>query len=320
MAKPVGFATPSGYYLRSEFVTSRRGPSHCGVRRPTHVPANRSMKQARRLVSPPIACASALEPQTAAKTGSISVLPSASDVAVGDTLSIEYTPPAGLFDTSLDSKTLFYWAGGFRDWSGEAENETLTFPLIPLGDGRFRVSICIPEYANSVTFGFTDDSGFKWDTNNGDFFRICVKYQKRLNKDGKVEAFVADEDDASDSSGGGRDLQNLSASPPVLKEGEEDILHKVRGEAALVAEETGLGAIQVNQARDVFTRVDKDWKGTIPISSVGHALAELDFDLPQSRIDELVAKYVKDDHVATMTEFVLIYAELEAADEGINMI
>jgi hypothetical protein len=245
----------------------------------------------------------------------VAVYPSATDVAVGDTLRVEYDPPQGVFAhvTDSDSAKLLFWAGGFNDWNGDEDDETLLFPMIPLEGGRYRVSICVPDYAKSVVFGFTDESGFAWDTNDGKYFRIPIRFQKRYNpKEEVVEEFEA-------SNTISMDLKRESASPPVLDVAEERTLHKIRGEATMVGEEKGLGNIHISQARDTFDRYDTGRKGFISISNVASALEVMGFDLPQSRVTELVTKFVAGDK-ASMTEFMLLYAELELDDEGINIV
>jgi hypothetical protein len=271
-------------------------------------------RQGRR-ASAGVQCATALMSQGATAQGRVAIYPSPIDVAVGDTLRVEYDPPEGIFAhvSNSNSAKLLFWAGGFNDWNGDEEDETLLFPMIPLEEGRYRVSVCVPDYAKSVVFGFTDESGFAWDTNDGKYFRIPIRFQKRYNaKEEVVEEFEA-------SNTISMDLKRESASPPVLDVAEERNLHKIRGEATMVGEEKGLGNIHISQARDTFDRYDTGRKGFISISNVASALEVMGFDLPQSRVADLVSKFVSGDK-ASMTEFMLLYAELELDDEGIDIV
>lgn len=58
-----------------------------------------------------------------------------------------YTPPDGLFK---DQDCLLY-CGGFNGWDGE--EDAFTVPMMPTEDGRFRVSITVPNFAK-VRGGF----------------------------------------------------------------------------------------------------------------------------------------------------------------------
>jgi hypothetical protein len=264
-----------------------------------------------------VRCAATVPSPGTATNGKIQVYPSADNVAVGDTLRVEYYPPEGTFDhvISSGSKKSLYWAGGFADWSGDEKDETLLFPMIPLEGGGYRVSVCVPDYAKSIAFGFTDESGLAWDTNGGNYYRIPVRFQKRYNaKDDMVEEFEAERTKQISM-----DLKRESASPPVLDVAEERTLHKIRGEATMVAEKKGLGNIHISLARDTFDRYDDGRNGYIPTSKVATALETMGFDLTQSHVDELVARFVKGEN-ASMTEFMLLYAELELADEGLEIV
>lgn len=268
------------------------------------------------------ACArsTALEPTTlptpanAKEAGVVVVYPSANEVAVGDTLSVEYTPPPNKF--SHESKATVLWAGGFAEWDPEDEsNNTLFFPMMPIAHGRYRVSLCVPNFATNIQFAITDTSGFEWDLNGGSLFEIKVKYQQRPTSDGEVENFDATQTETKHRV----QLDHPTAIEPVLQPDVEENLHRVRGEAVLIGEEKGLGNIQISQARDTFDRFDRDRTGTMLTADIPKALELLDFDLEEERINELCNMYVKGEK-ASMTEFMLVYADLEMADEGIQMV
>ena len=73
--------------------------------------------------------------------GSVTFLPENEELAAEETVEIVYSPPRELF---RDSDTLLY-CGGFNGWDGE--DEAITLPMIPIEDGKFRVSINIPNFA-----------------------------------------------------------------------------------------------------------------------------------------------------------------------------
>lgn len=278
-----------------------------GAAAPARHAAAPARRAARAPPPPPRACATTAG-AVATGAGTISVIPDRS-VSVGDVLYVEYAPPEGLFD--LGSDALLYWAGGFKGWTGESADETLLFPLVRLGHGRYRVSVCVPDYATSIQFGFCDAAGYAWDM----AYAIPVRYQKRPKKDGTVEEFVAGGDGAFDS-----DLARESASPPVLTVDAEENLHKIRGEATLVGEDSGIGNVFIAQVRDTFDRFDVDRTGTIPAEKIGATLSALNFDLDKSRVAELTAKYVGDNDTCSMTEFMSLYCELELEDEGLDIV
>lgn len=56
-------------------------------------------------------------------------------------MEVIYRPPDNLFK---DTDALLY-CGGFNGWDGE--DEALTLPMIPIEDGKFRVSINVPNFA-----------------------------------------------------------------------------------------------------------------------------------------------------------------------------
>lgn len=244
---------------------------------------------------------------------------------MGDTLVVEYTPAAGVF---APDDTLF-WAGGFRGWRGREEDETLLFPMIreeagAEGGFEWRVSVAVPEFATGVGFGFCDAAGFNVDLDGGEGYCVGVKFQKKVGEDGEVVDVVAGEGEEEEEEGveeeGGRDLERKSASEPVLSVAEEETLHRVRGEATMAGEEAGLGSVFISQVRDVFDRFDVGRKGEVGVAVVGQLLEELGFDIGEERLQTLLRKYIGGGNVCGMTEFMLLYCELELADEGIDIV
>lgn len=73
--------------------------------------------------------------------GSVAFIPENEELAAEETVEILYTPPEGLF-ASVDS---LLYCGGFNGWDGE--EEAMTLPMMPVDDGRFRVSINVPNFA-----------------------------------------------------------------------------------------------------------------------------------------------------------------------------
>lgn len=287
-----------------------------GVQR-TH--DNATLPRARRARAPTCSAAPVLR----AATGTIQVQADMDEIAVGDTLMIEYTPSPGSPFLDENVGTLL-WTGGFNGWRGEESAtddddrggaaQTLHFPLMPLLNGSFRVSVMVPDYARTVDFAVSSASGFAWDDNDGQFFVIPVKYRKRLDREGEVEAYVADTGVEIK-----RDAKvELSESPVMMPEVEKN-LHRIRGEAALIGEEKGLGNILVSQARDTFERYDHGRVGLIEKSDVHNALADMCFDLPADKVEELMVRFVGEKQ-CSMVEFMLIYAELELEDYGILMV
>lgn len=256
---------------------------------------------------------------TAAGTGKIRVIPD-KEVSVGDVLYIEYEPPAGVFN--LDSEDMLYWAGGFKNWTGDSADETLMFPLVKLGPSQFRVSLCVPDYAESIKFGFCDSNGFAWDMG----YSVPVKYRKRGKNDGTVEEFVATEEGeeaVAETVAGGEfdaDLARESASPPVLTVDAEENLHKMRGEAQIVGEESGIGSVFISQVRDTFARFDDDRSGLVKVSQVGNILSALNFDLDDDRVSDLTSRFIGSTDICTMAEFMALYCHLESNDEGLDIV
>ncbi len=256
--------------------------------------------------------------------GSITVNCDVNEIAVGDTLMIEYTPPEG--SSLLDSAAgTLLWTGGFNGWRGESKAEgaredgseqTLHFPFTPLLDGRFRVSVTVPDYAKSVDFCVTSANAWSWDDNNGNMYTLPVKYRKKVDKDGQVIEFESNDKTQEVR----REAKLEEDAPRVMVPEEEARLHRLRGEAALVGEEQGLGNILISQARDTFDMLDRDKVGTITAQDVGKALEHLSFDLSDDELNDLVKRFVKDEGKVTMVEFMLLYSELELNDYGLQMV
>jgi len=258
------------------------------------------------------------------------------DVSVGDTLSVTYTPPVGLF-TEDD---VVCYAGGFNGWSSETDTTPLLFPAQSLFNGSYRVSVVVPNFARVLDFAFVQDAaagGVRYDDNSGALFHIPVVNQLRLTANGEVQSYVAgSEDEEADGTRSGLEVDgdrgvDLSGGggvggvgmDPVLDEGEEAALHRSRGESALVGEAAGLGNIQISAARDAFERLDPEMTGVLSVEASVRALVLLGFEMTEGRlrtlISEVGAKVGAGGELA-MTDFMLVYADLENADEGIEIL
>ncbi len=164
-------------------------------------------------------------------SGTIRVCCDVNEIAVGDTITIEYTPAPESPFLADDFSSTVLWTGGFNGWRGDEESgagaQTLNFPFTPLLNGSFRVSVCVPDYAESLDFAVTDQSGYVWDNNSDEYYTIPVKYRKRLSQEGDVEEYVAAEGEEVM-----RDLSAEQETSPVMVPEEEQRLHRIRGEAA----------------------------------------------------------------------------------------
>lgn len=273
-------------------------------------------------INRPPTCNTPLTADAGVATGEIRVHGDASEIAVGDTIVIEYTPCANSPLLDNDTAGILLWTGGFNGWKGlgssedDGSSQTLHFPFTPLLDGKFRISITVPDYATSVDFCVTSSANsWLWDDNSGDMYIIPVKYRKKMDKEGKVEEYVADKGIEIK-----RDAKAEENTSPVMMPEEEEVLHRIRGEASLVGEEKGLGSILISQARDVFERFDHSRKGIILVTEIPAALKELSFELSDEETKDLIKQYVKDDTICTMVEWMIIYSELELSDYGIQMV
>lgn len=83
-----------------------------------------------------------------------------SELSIGDTIRINYKPRG--FEP-------LYFLGGFG-WDGN--DKPMTLPMIPSGDGLYRVSVNLPNFAKSLDFCFSD--GVRYDTNDGNLYHIMV--------------------------------------------------------------------------------------------------------------------------------------------------
>lgn len=283
-------------------------------RAPHPLPSPASSKRCR---APAVASVSPAATAPAVGAGSIKVIPEG-DVSVGDVIYIEYKPPAGMFDLENDDEMISF-AGGFKGWTGAEDDETLIFPCTKLLDGALRVSVCVPDYATSIQFGFFNQSGFAFDMT----YAITVKFRKRPKKgseEGEVEMYVAGEEAEVDEAQFGADLKRESASAPVLTVDAEETLHQIRGEATMVGEEAGVGSVFISQVRDTFSRFDVEGVGLIQVEDIPRVLGALSFELDDDRLKELTKKYVARGDQCAMTEFMGLYCELENEDEGIVIV
>lgn len=73
--------------------------------------------------------------------GSVTFVPENDELAAEETVEIIYSPPDGLF---ADADSLLY-CGGFNGWDGE--EEAVTMPMMPMENGKFRISINVPNFA-----------------------------------------------------------------------------------------------------------------------------------------------------------------------------
>lgn len=259
-------------------------------------------------------------------------------MSVGDTLTVTYTPPAGLFTPD----DVVCYAGGFNGWSSETDTSPLLFPAQSLLDGRYRVAVVVPNFARVLDFAFVQDAaagGVRYDDNGGALFHIGVVNQLRLTPDGEVQSYVANKDGSAvdagadgaggDGDGGGGRGVDLAGGggvggvgmEPVLDEGAEAALHRSRGESAAVGEAAGLGNIQISAARDAFERQDPTMTGVLSVAAAVRALVILGFEMDERRLRELrstVGAGGGDD--LHMSDFVRVYADLENADEGIDIL
>ena len=244
------------------------------------------------------------------------------ELAVGDTLRVTYTPAQSWIESTQPS-TLLMLAMCFNDADWEKEKPVL-FPLTETGTGDYRVSVNVPDFAKSLEFAFTD-GGFRWDTNEDQYYRVNIKYQQKLNKDGEIETVIVGEGDEEGDDTIKRDLSAEDKFQPILKPNEEASLHRIRAEASVIGEKEGLGNIQVSLARDAFERYDDDRDGVIALKDLKQVLADIEFaDLDQDRYDELVRTFVDENPTeetrVSMTAYMLMYSALEKDDEGIDIV
>ncbi|GAB0491967.1 hypothetical protein MMPV_003225 [Pyropia vietnamensis] len=289
-------------------------------------------------IIPPTAVDSSGAVTVATTPGTFTFSPSDRDVSVGDTLTLTYTPPPGLFTPD----DVVCYAGGFNGWSAETDTSPLLFPAQSLLDGRYRVAVVVPNFARVLDFAFVQDAvegGVRYDDNGGKLFHIGVVNQLRLTPDGEVQSYVANvdgsaDDDADADGVGGDSRRGVDIKggggvggvgmAPVLGEGEEEALHRSRGESALVGEAAGLGNIQISAARDAFERQDPAMRGVLSAASAVKALLFLGFEMDEERLKEVQATAgVRERGEAEglhMSDFMRVYAELENADEGIEIL
>lgn len=93
----------------------------------------------------PIATRMILEQHAFAATtethGIVTFVAENGELAVEETVEIFYMPPVGMFK---NPDALLY-CGGFNGWDGE--EDPMTIPMMPTDDGRFRVSLSVPNFA-----------------------------------------------------------------------------------------------------------------------------------------------------------------------------
>eukprot|EP00168_Porphyra_purpurea_P010340 TRINITY_DN2544_c0_g1_i5.p1 TRINITY_DN2544_c0_g1~~TRINITY_DN2544_c0_g1_i5.p1 ORF type:complete len:400 (+),score=94.06 TRINITY_DN2544_c0_g1_i5:172-1200(+) len=214
------------------------------------------------------------------------------------------------------------------------------FPAQSLFNGSYRVSVVVPNFARVLDFAFVQDAttgGVRYDDNSGALFHIPVVNQLRLTANGEVQSYVAgSEDEDADGARSGMELDGDRGvdvtggggvggvgMDPVLDEGEEAALHRSRGESALVGEAAGLGNIQISAARDAFERFDPEMTGVLSVEASVRALVLLGFEMTEGRLRTLLSEVGAEGGAGeglAMADFMLVYADLENADEGIDIL
>ncbi|CAM9236018.1 unnamed protein product [Ascophyllum nodosum] len=306
-----------------------------------------TVKRAGRHRGPVLMSATAEHPH-----GSVTFLPENEELAAEETVEIVYSPPRELF---RDSDTLLY-CGGFNGWDGE--DEAITLPMIPIEDGKFRVSINIPNFARVLDFVVTD--GVRYDTGpGGAFYHALVTHVIDADKTGNIITYRQDSDGTLVKTGviektDPLELERMmedaskaqtevavgpSPAPMVddtigdVKESlrqevmvsvvEQDAVQKMRAEASVLGERLGLGNMQVNEARDAFDVFDSE-EGLLAFEDVGKVLDKLGFDeLDSSQQAELIGTHVlekrPDATSVTLMEFMYLFKALDEMDVGIDI-
>lgn len=292
-------------------------------------------------------------PTTEATHGTVTYVPENEELAAEETVEIIYAPPEGLFK---DPDSLLY-CGGFNGWDGE--EDALTTPMMPTDDGKFRVSITVPNFAKVLDFVVTD--GIRYDTGpDGAFFHALVTHVREADKGGNIITYRQEPDGQLIKTGviekvDPQELERMmeeatkaqAASPaaPVVAEpmvddaiasveagmrqeitvtiDEQAAVQKMRAEASVLGERLGLGNMQVNEARDAFDVFD-DKDGMLAFEDVGKVLEKLGFDEVDPTMQaELIGKHVlasrPDAESMELVEFMYLFKELDVMDVGIDM-
>eukprot|EP00903_Cladosiphon_okamuranus_P005539 g5516.t1 len=258
--------------------------------------------------------------------GSVTFLPENDELAAEETVEIIYSPPAGMFE---GAESLLY-CGGFNGWDGEEDG--ITMPMMPVGDeGKFRISINVPNFARVLDFVVTD--GVRYDTGpEGLFYHALVTHVREADKAGNIITYRQEPDGTLIKTGviekvDPQELERmmdeatkaqeaaaaaaaaLEANPMVddtiaeVEKGlrqevtvtvdEQDAVQRMRAEASVLGERLGLGNMQVNEARDAFDVFD-DAEGLLAFENVGKVLDKLGFEgeLDSSQLAELIGTHV----------------------------
>lgn len=291
-----------------------------------------------------------------------------SELSIGDTIRINYIPKE--FEP-------LYFLGGFG-WDGN--DKPMTLPMIPSGDGSYRVSVNLPNFAKSLDFCFSD--GVRYDSNDGKLYHIMVS-MKRGNSyrqiiellviklipnleptvfpclmifllfgdgfqvtniqmpedDGTIISYRQEADGSLSRTGiikkqDPQELQKMvdaSVKKNINKDLEVKItvdeqtrVQEMRADAARLAKDLGLSNMLANEARDAFDRFADRRRDLLPFSKLAEVFSLLGFDLEEQELTSLILKYTLDKNPTATTinirEFMLMFAELDTADTGIDMV
>ncbi|CAM9729495.1 unnamed protein product, partial [Scytosiphon promiscuus] len=262
---------------------------------PRDAPASTRQGVARRRGLAPVQSATTTtttdEPQAAAH-GSVTFLPENDELAAEETVEIVYSPPEGLFD---GADSLLY-CGGFNGWDGEEDG--VTMPMMPVGnEGKFRISINVPNFARVLDFVVTD--GVRYDTGpDGLFYHAMVTHVREADKAGNIITYRQEADGTLVKTGviekvDPQELERMMEEATKAQEtmaaveqglrqeitvtiDEQDAVQKMRAEASVLGERLGLGNMQVNEARDAFDVYDNE-DGLLAFEDVGKVLDKLGF-------------------------------------------
>lgn len=286
--------------------------------------------------------------------GSVTFLAENDELAAEETVEIIYSPPVRLFE---GAESLLY-CGGFNGWDGEEDG--MTMPMMPFGDeGKFRISINVPNFARVLDFVVTD--GVRYDTGpEGLFYHALVTHVREADKAGNIVTYRQEADGTLTKTGiiekvDPQELERmideatkaqetaaaaLEEDPMVdetiaeVEQGlrqevtvtidEQDAVQRMRAEASVLGERLGLGNMQVNEARDAFDLFDNA-EGLLAFEDVGKVLDKLGFqdELDSAQLAELIGTHVLEARpgadTMTLSEFMYMFKALDDMDVGIDI-
>ncbi|KAJ8900913.1 hypothetical protein NDN08_000212 [Rhodosorus marinus] len=248
-------------------------------------------------------------------SGSIKQIPDG-DVAVGDTVTISYRPPAGFFKEGHD----LHFAGGYNGWDGD--DVPVMTPAQMDTDGAYRMVVTIPNFAQVVDFAISD--GIRYDTNDGSFFHIPIRFQQRLGDDGEVEVYdSADEKQRKVEIKEFRDAN--STNVVAITPENEKLLHEARATADMVSERFSLGSIHISQATAAYDRIDKTGVGKVAIDAAILAFEEMGFETDKSTLSDMLNDYAEGKERTlfeelTASDFIVAYALLESDESALEIV